>query len=173
MATIIAARVETQQRADELMAQLQARGIRSDDMQAFYVNPPGQHGTYPIGGDMDADTGTEESKLGAGIRRRSRCCSRARRGRDRRCCDTSTGTDYRCRNGRGRSPCRWHGRCARIDADRARREARNRNTGARRRCGRHASRWNDPRGACGSAQRKNRDRPASGRWRGRSGTRAR
>ncbi len=64
MATIIAGRVETQQRADDLMAQLQRRGIAADDMQAFYVNPPGQHGTYPIGGDMDADTGTEESGLG-------------------------------------------------------------------------------------------------------------
>ncbi len=64
MATIIAARVETQQRADELMAQLQSRGIAAGDMQAFYVNPPGQHGTYPIGGDMDADTGTEESNMG-------------------------------------------------------------------------------------------------------------
>ncbi len=64
MATIIAARVETQQRADDLMAQLQSRGIAVDDMQAFYVNPPGQHGTYPIGGDMDADTGTEESNVG-------------------------------------------------------------------------------------------------------------
>ena len=64
MATIIAARVETQQRADDLMAQLQSRGIAVDDMQAFYVNPPGQHGTYPIGGDVDADTGTEESNVG-------------------------------------------------------------------------------------------------------------
>ncbi|HVG04634.1 MAG TPA: hypothetical protein VM937_06795 [Burkholderiaceae bacterium] len=64
MATIIAARVETQQRADDLMAQLQSRGISVDDMQAFYVNPPGQHGTYPIGGDVDADTGTEESNVG-------------------------------------------------------------------------------------------------------------
>ncbi|MGZ9057661.1 MAG: hypothetical protein ACXW14_00295 [Burkholderiaceae bacterium] len=64
MATIIAARVETQQRADELMAQLQSRGVAADDMQAFYVNPPGQHGTYPIGGDVAVDTGTEESSLG-------------------------------------------------------------------------------------------------------------
>ena len=64
MATIIAARVETQQRADDLMAQLQSRGIAVDDMQAFYVNPPGQHGTYPIGGDMDEDTGTEKSNMG-------------------------------------------------------------------------------------------------------------
>ena len=64
MATIIAARVETQQRADELMTQLQAHGVAADDMQAFYVNPPGQHGTYPIGGDVAVDTGTEESSLG-------------------------------------------------------------------------------------------------------------
>ena len=64
MATIIAGRVETQQRADDLMAQLQSRGIAASDMQAFYVNPPGQHGTYPIGGDMEADPGTEEAGLG-------------------------------------------------------------------------------------------------------------
>ena len=64
MATIIAGRVTTQQRADELMAQLQSRGIAADDMQAFYVNPPGQHAAHPIGGDMDADTGTEESNIG-------------------------------------------------------------------------------------------------------------
>jgi hypothetical protein len=64
MATIIAGRVETQQRADELMARLQSRGVASDDMQAFYVNPPGQHATYPIGGDMNADTGTQKSNIG-------------------------------------------------------------------------------------------------------------
>ncbi|MDQ3446218.1 MAG: hypothetical protein M3496_08610 [Pseudomonadota bacterium] len=64
MATIIAARVETQQRADDLMAQLQSHGVAADDMQAFYVNPPGQHGTYPIGGDVAVDTGTEDSNLG-------------------------------------------------------------------------------------------------------------
>ncbi len=64
MATIIAGRVETQQRADDLMAELRSRGIAPGDMQAFYVNPPGQHGAYPIGGDMQADTGTEESSIG-------------------------------------------------------------------------------------------------------------
>ncbi len=64
MATIIAGRVETQQRADDLMAELQSRGVATSDMQAFYVNPPGQHGAYPIGGDVRADTGTEESSLG-------------------------------------------------------------------------------------------------------------
>ena len=64
MATIIAGRVQTQQRADDVMAELQSRGIAAHDMQAFYVNPPGQHGAYPIGGDVDADTGTEEASIG-------------------------------------------------------------------------------------------------------------
>lgn len=64
MATIIAGRVQTQQRAHDLMEQLQARGIAASDMQAFYVNPPGQHDLHPIGGDMDADTGTKESGVG-------------------------------------------------------------------------------------------------------------
>lgn len=64
MATIIAARVQTQQRAQDLMAQLQSRGIAVADMQAFYVNPPGQHDLLPIGGDVDADTGTQESSVG-------------------------------------------------------------------------------------------------------------
>ena len=61
MATIIAARVQTQQRAQELMEQLLARGLPASDMQAFYVNPPGQHDLLPIGGDVDADTGTQKS----------------------------------------------------------------------------------------------------------------
>ena len=64
MATIIAGRVETQQRADDLMAQLQSNGLSASDMQVFYVNPPGQHGTYPIGGDVDADTGMKETSVG-------------------------------------------------------------------------------------------------------------
>jgi len=64
MATIIAARVQTQQRAQDLMGELQTRGIAAVDMQAFYVNPPGQHDLLPIGGDVDADTGTQESNTG-------------------------------------------------------------------------------------------------------------
>ena len=64
MAIIIAGRVQTQQRAHDLMELLQARGVAPSDMQAFYVNPPGQHDLHPIGGDMDADTGTQKSGVG-------------------------------------------------------------------------------------------------------------
>ena len=64
MDTIIAARVQTQQRAQDLMSDLQGRGIAAEDMQAFYVNPPGQHDLLPIGGDVEADLGTQESNAG-------------------------------------------------------------------------------------------------------------
>ncbi|MBC8118266.1 MAG: hypothetical protein H7X75_01650 [Burkholderiaceae bacterium] len=64
MATIIAGRVQTQQRAQDLMEQLQARGVAASDMQAFYVNPPGQHDLHPVGGDVDADSGTQQSGAG-------------------------------------------------------------------------------------------------------------
>lgn len=64
MATIIAGRVQTQQRAHDLMEQLQACGIAASDMQAFYVNPPGQHDLHPIGGDVDADSGMQKSGVG-------------------------------------------------------------------------------------------------------------
>ncbi|MEP6609088.1 MAG: hypothetical protein ABJA83_10465 [Burkholderiaceae bacterium] len=64
MATIIAARVQTQQRAQDLMQQLQSLGIAPAHMQAFYVNPPGQHDLLSTGGDVDADSGTQEAGLG-------------------------------------------------------------------------------------------------------------
>lgn len=64
MNTIIAARVGTQQAAQDLMTELQARGIAAVDMQSFYVNPPGQHDLLPIGGDVEADTGTQDVSAG-------------------------------------------------------------------------------------------------------------
>jgi hypothetical protein len=57
MHTIIAGRVETQERAEQLIAELQRKGLALDDMQAFFVNPPGMHATFPIGGDTDIDKG--------------------------------------------------------------------------------------------------------------------
>lgn len=55
MQTILAGHVDTQQRAQDVMARLRERGIALGDMQAFYVTPPGQHGDFPIGGDEYAD----------------------------------------------------------------------------------------------------------------------
>ena len=64
MQTIIAGRVRTQQRADQLMAQLRERGVALADMQAFYVNQPGQHAQFPIGGDQYSDEATEDAPKG-------------------------------------------------------------------------------------------------------------
>lgn len=62
MARIIAARVETQERGEKIIDAL--RKQQFDETQVFYVNPPGQHATHPLGGDMDADPGTQAAPEG-------------------------------------------------------------------------------------------------------------
>jgi hypothetical protein len=64
MQTILAGRIETQERADRLMAQLRERGVALADMQAFYVNQPGQHAQFPIGGDEYADEAAQDAHKG-------------------------------------------------------------------------------------------------------------
>ena len=61
MANIIAGRFETQAEADRVLEALQSAGFPREDYTCFYVNPPGQHATYPIGGDAHHDEGTKES----------------------------------------------------------------------------------------------------------------
>ena len=64
MQTIIAGRVETQQRAEQLIARLREKGVALSDMQAFFVNPPGMHDRLPIGGDADASKGAGKADEG-------------------------------------------------------------------------------------------------------------
>ena len=64
MQTILASRVDTQERADQLILELRERGIAPADMQAFYVTPPGQHAQFPIGGDQYADPAAEGASAG-------------------------------------------------------------------------------------------------------------
>jgi hypothetical protein len=59
MQTIIAGRIETQERAEQLIAKLRESGLPLGDMQAFFVNPPGMHATFPIGGDADISKGAK------------------------------------------------------------------------------------------------------------------
>ena len=61
MANIIAGIVETQEAAERVIAALQAQGFGGDDLTSFYLNPPGQHATYPIGGDTHHDAGTKNA----------------------------------------------------------------------------------------------------------------
>jgi len=66
MADIIAGRFDTQARADDAIAALKSAGFASSEITSFYVTPPGQHATYPIGGDAHHDEGTKDSGKTAG-----------------------------------------------------------------------------------------------------------
>ena len=66
MARIIAGRFETQSRADDAIEALKTVGFASREVTSFYVTPPGQHATYPIGGDAHHDEGTKDSGKKAG-----------------------------------------------------------------------------------------------------------
>ena len=61
MATIIAGMFETQVEADRAIGALKAAGFGGNDITSFYLNPPGQHATYPIGGDAHHDAGAKEA----------------------------------------------------------------------------------------------------------------
>jgi hypothetical protein len=69
MSTIIAGHFETQPQVEEAIAELERAGFPADRIAWFYVNPPGQHDAYPLGGDFDKSPGAEETGKGvtAGI----------------------------------------------------------------------------------------------------------
>lgn len=64
MQTILAGRVDSQERADQLTGDLRERGIGPTDIQTFYVTPAGQHARLRIGGDRYADRAAESAPLG-------------------------------------------------------------------------------------------------------------
>ena len=61
MDQIIAGRFQTKGEAD-VAAALMANYVDKDDICIFHNNPPGQHGTYPVGSDEDADPGAREAE---------------------------------------------------------------------------------------------------------------
>lgn len=65
MSTIIAGRFETQPQVEQTVAELQRAGFTTDHIASFYVNPPGQHDAYPIGGDTAISAGAEDTTKGA------------------------------------------------------------------------------------------------------------
>ncbi|HEV7616693.1 MAG TPA: hypothetical protein VGO51_01160 [Burkholderiaceae bacterium] len=69
MSTIIAGRFELQPQAEAAISELRRAGFTSEQIAYFYVNPPGQHDVYPLGGDHDKSPGAEETDKGvaAGI----------------------------------------------------------------------------------------------------------
>ena len=65
MTPIIAGRFEQSSQAEEAVAALRKRGFGTEDVTVFFVNPPGQHARYPIGGDRDASPGAKHAQSGA------------------------------------------------------------------------------------------------------------
>jgi hypothetical protein len=65
MTTIIAGRFEQQARAQEVVAEMVRKGFSPAQISSFYVNPPGQHAQYPVGGDRDKSPGAKESPTGS------------------------------------------------------------------------------------------------------------
>lgn len=58
MTLIIAARFPTFDAANHAAQRLMAAGVSEDALHVFYVNPPGAHDSYPLGGDQAADPHT-------------------------------------------------------------------------------------------------------------------
>jgi hypothetical protein len=64
MTTIIAGRFEQQTQVQKAVAALIRAGFPQERISSFYVNPPGQHDQYPLGGDHDKSPGAEDSEAG-------------------------------------------------------------------------------------------------------------
>jgi hypothetical protein len=65
MSRIVAGRFDRSNDADATLAELQRAGFRSGEYESFYVPPPGQHGSFPIGGDAHSDAGSKKAGRGA------------------------------------------------------------------------------------------------------------
>jgi hypothetical protein len=65
MTVIVAARFETIGDVEAAKHTLQRAGFGDDEIQSFFVGPPGRHDLHPLGGDADHDEGTKKSGRGA------------------------------------------------------------------------------------------------------------
>ncbi|ANY16132.1 hypothetical protein [Bordetella pseudohinzii] len=65
MSLIIAAHYDTFDQAGAAARQLFDQGFPVADMHTFYVNPPGEHAVYPIGGDEAIDPQARGQGAGA------------------------------------------------------------------------------------------------------------
>ena len=65
MTTIITGNFQQQDEARRVLSDLAGAGFAADQTTTFFVNPPGQHDRYPIGGDEDESPGTEDAAGGS------------------------------------------------------------------------------------------------------------
>ncbi|HYD94795.1 MAG TPA: hypothetical protein VEC01_05675 [Noviherbaspirillum sp.] len=64
MSVIIAGRFEQQSQVEDSIEELVRAGFDRAQIVYFYVNPPGQHDLYPIGGDHATSAGAHASDKG-------------------------------------------------------------------------------------------------------------
>ena len=65
MSHIVAARFDRSIDADAALADLENEGFNDSEIESFYVSPPGQHGSYALGGDSHSDAGARFGGVGA------------------------------------------------------------------------------------------------------------
>jgi hypothetical protein len=66
LSEIIAGTFEQAAQAEAARAKLEAEGISPDQVCIMFVNPAGQHGEFPIGGDEHKSLGAKDADAGAG-----------------------------------------------------------------------------------------------------------
>ena len=65
MSKIIAGGFETLDRANAALQRLTQAGVPKEFLCTYRVNPPGMHGTHPLGGDRDKSPGAKHAEDGA------------------------------------------------------------------------------------------------------------
>jgi hypothetical protein len=64
-ATIIAGNFENNTQATQAVEKLVRSGVAPDRVCVFFLSPPGQHATFPVGGDRNESPGATQSDSGA------------------------------------------------------------------------------------------------------------
>lgn len=64
-ATIVAGNFENNSQATQAVEKLVRSGVAPDRVCVFFLSPPGQHATFPIGGDRNESPGATQSDTGA------------------------------------------------------------------------------------------------------------
>ena len=67
MSKIVAGRFKEPAGAEAVLRALPDQGFQHSEFEMFFVTPPGQHGTFPIGGDVFSDEGAKQGGSGAVI----------------------------------------------------------------------------------------------------------
>jgi hypothetical protein len=64
-ATIVAGNFDSSSPATQAVEKLVHAGVAPDQVCVFFLNPPGQHATFPVGGDRNESAGATQTDSGA------------------------------------------------------------------------------------------------------------